>query len=125
MNQRFSMDVTPVIEAAGPSHEEIGAPRLDGVIFCVDCVCLLVIMHHIHLRFVINHYDVDGVLPKSPQSGSVLVGLLVRHHVLRDLGLLITSLSVGRWGSLGEIHIGSFYECASADPALLLWHCSF
>src|SRR5438445_8148547 len=42
--------------------------RLDGVdVSRVLCV-LLVVLHYIHLRFVLNHFDVDGRLPNRALS---------------------------------------------------------
>ena len=47
---------------------------------------LLVTLHHIHLRFVLNDYPVENVLP-GVLSRVVYVGILRRHYFLRDLGV--------------------------------------
>ncbi|HEV7444273.1 MAG TPA: acyltransferase [Steroidobacteraceae bacterium] len=111
-----------MIEAASPSHEESGRPRLHGVDILRGLCVLLVIMHHIHLRFVINHYDVDGVLPKVLNQVLFWSGYYAVITFFVISGFLITSLSVGRWGPLGEIHVGSFYGMRAARilPCLLL-----
>ena len=70
---------------------------------------LLVVLHHIHLRFTLNHYEVANLLPKPLGrtlfwSGyySVIVFFVIS-------GYLITNLSLRRWSSLGRIDVRAFY----------------
>lgn len=44
--------------------EATGRFRLDGVDAIRGLAVVMVVMHHIHLRFWLNDYPVDGVLPK-------------------------------------------------------------
>lgn len=96
--------------------------RLNGVDVLRGLCVLLVVMYHIHLRFVINHYDVDDTLPKLPNQVLFWSGYYAVIIFFVISGFLITSLSIRRWGSLGHIHIGHFYGMRASRilPCLLL-----
>lgn len=96
--------------------------RLAGVDVLRGIAALLVVLHHVHLRFVIQRHDVADLLP-TPLSNvlfwsgyySVIVFFVIS-------GFLITSLSLRRWGSPAGIPLGGFYRLRAARllPCLLL-----
>jgi len=99
-----------------------GAPRSAGVDVLRGICVILVVLYHIHLRFLLNQFDVNGLFPDwlSPvlfQSGyfSVMMFFVIS-------GFLITRLSLRRWGSLGQIDLRTFYRLrfARIAPCLLL-----
>jgi peptidoglycan/LPS O-acetylase OafA/YrhL len=110
------------METTGTQPEESGRFRLDGVDVLRGLCVLLVVMHHIHLRFVINHYDVDAVMPKLLNQVLFWSGYYAVITFFVISGFLITRLSVRRWGSLEKVHIGRFYRMRAARilPCLLL-----
>jgi peptidoglycan/LPS O-acetylase OafA/YrhL len=96
-------------------------PRLDGVDVLRGLCVLLVVLHHIHLRFVLNHYDVDA-LPGILNQVLFWSGYYAVITFFVISGFLITRLSVRRWGSLEKVHVGHFYRMRAARilPCLLL-----
>src|ERR1700736_2765752 len=96
--------------------------RLDGVDVLRGLCVLLVVLHHIHLRFVLNHFDVDARLPKIPNQVLFWSGYYSVITFFVISGFLITGLSVRRWGRLESVHIGRFYNMRMARiiPCLLL-----
>ena len=97
-------------------------PRLRGVDVLRGLSVLLVVMHHIHLRFVLNHYEVDGVLPTILNQVLFWSGYYAVIIFFVISGFLITSLSMERWGPPGNLQLGRFYEMRAARilPCLLL-----
>jgi peptidoglycan/LPS O-acetylase OafA/YrhL len=96
--------------------------RLAGVDVLRGLCVLLVVLHHIHLRFVLNHYAVDDVLPKMLNQVLFWSGYYSVITFFVISGFLITGLSIRRWGSLGDVHAGRFYgmRMARIVPCLLL-----
>ena len=102
--------------------DEAGRYRLSGVDVLRGLSVLLVTLHHIHLRFWINDYNVDGVLPKTLNQVLFWSGYYAVIVFFVISGFLITGLSIRRWGQLSHIHVGRFYRMRAARilPSLLL-----
>jgi len=96
--------------------------RVEGIDVLRGLAVVLVVLHHIHLRFRLNHYPVAGLLPAP--LGTVLFGSgyysVITFFVIS--GFLIASLSLRRWGSLDGIPLSRFYRLRGARilPCLLL-----
>lgn len=107
---------------ASPQFDVSERFRLDGVDALRGLSVLLVVLHHIHLRFVLNKFDVDGWLPRIPNQVLFWSGYYAVITFFVISGFLITRLSLGRWGTLGNVHIGRFYQMRIARiiPCLLL-----
>jgi peptidoglycan/LPS O-acetylase OafA/YrhL len=110
------------MQSISTQPEESARFRLDGVDVLRGLCVLLVVMHHIHLRFVINHYDVDAALPKLLNQVLFWSGYYAVITFFVISGFLITRLSIRRWESLEKVHIGRFYTMRAARilPCLLL-----
>jgi len=96
--------------------------RLAGVDVLRGLCVLLVVLHHINLRFLLNHFPVQHALPATLQQVLFWSGYYAVVAFFVVSGFLITGLSLRRWGSLGCVQIGSFYRMrfARIAPCLLL-----
>jgi len=106
--------------SADPSDP--GRLRLEGVDVLRGLSVLLVVLHHIHLRFVLNDYPVDALLPKTLNQVLFWSGYYAVISFFVISGFLITNLSIRRWGPLKAIHVRRFYRMRMARilPCLLL-----
>ena len=102
--------------------EATGRFRLDGVDAIRGLAVVMVVMHHIHLRFWLNDYPVDGVLPKPVNQLMFWSGYYAVIAFFVISGFLITNLSIRRWGSPGSIRVAHFYgmRIARIVPCLIL-----
>jgi len=96
--------------------------RLAGVDVLRGISVLLVTLHHIHLRFWLNGYGVDDVLPKPLNQVLFWRGYYAVIMFFVISGFLITGLSIRRWGQLAQVHAGRFYAMRAARilPCLIL-----
>lgn len=85
------------------------------------CV-LLVTLHHIHLRFKLNRFDVSSLLPEPVARVVFWSGYFAVITFFAISGFLITALSLRRWTSLDQISWRQFYwlRFARIAPCLLL-----
>ncbi len=99
-----------------------GQSRLPGVDLLRGLAVLLVLLHHIHLRFEFNDYDTDGWLPRAWNQLFWWSGYQAVIAFFVISGFLITRLSISRWGPLGHVPIRAFYalRVARIVPCLLL-----
>jgi peptidoglycan/LPS O-acetylase OafA/YrhL len=88
--------------------------RLEGVDVLRGLSVLLVTLHHIHLRFVLNDYPVERVLPGLLNRVVFMSGYYAVIIFFVISGFLITRLSIARWGELGQVHVGRFYAMRAA-----------
>jgi peptidoglycan/LPS O-acetylase OafA/YrhL len=99
-----------------PSHRVRGIDALRGL------AVVLVVLHHINLRFQIDDYDVAGLLPGSVGTALFWSGYYSVITFFVISGFLITTLSIRRWISLERIPLSRFYRLRGARilPCLLL-----
>lgn len=97
-------------------------PRIPGIDVLRGLAVLFVVLHHIHLRFLIQRYDVARLLPRPVSDVLFWSGYYAVVAFFVISGFLITSLSLRRWGELGSVPIGRFYQLRAARvlPCLLL-----
>jgi peptidoglycan/LPS O-acetylase OafA/YrhL len=88
--------------------------RLEGVDVLRGLSVLLVTLHHIHLRYWLNDYPVNHVLPDLLNRVTFWSGYYAVIIFFVISGFLITRLSIARWGQLGKVHVGRFYVMRAA-----------
>ena len=96
--------------------------RLPGVDVLRGLAAMLVVLHHIYIRFRINGYHVESFLPEGLDAVLFRTGYqsVVCFFVIS--GFLITRLSLRRWGSVDRISPTAFFGLRAARilPCLLL-----
>lgn len=90
-------------DARGRIAHYAGIDALRGL-----CV-LAVALHHVHLRFALNHYDVAALAPKPLARVLFWSGYYAVIVFFVISGFLITTLSIERWRSLARIDVRAFY----------------
>jgi peptidoglycan/LPS O-acetylase OafA/YrhL len=98
-----------------PGHRVRGIDALRGL------AVVLVVLHHINLRFDIYGYDVAGLLPGPVDKALFWSGYYSVMSFFVISGFLITTLSIRRWTVLGRIALSGFYRLRGARilPCLL------
>src|SRR5690348_9459231 len=98
------------------------AGRMPGVDVLRGLAAMLIVLHHIHIRFRILGYHVPAFLPERVMTLLFSAGYYYVICFFVISGFLITRLSVRRWGSLQQIPPAAFYGLRAARivPCLLL-----
>jgi peptidoglycan/LPS O-acetylase OafA/YrhL len=96
--------------------------RSDGIDALRGLCVVLVTLHHIHLRFKFNRYDMGALLPEPVARVLFWSGYFAVITFFVISGFLITRLSLRRWASLDRISWRQFYwlRFARIAPCLLL-----
>ena len=85
-------------------------PQRSAGIDVLRGVCvLLVTLHHIHLRFRLNRFDVKALLPAPVAQVVFWSGYFAVIAFFVISGFLITNLSLRRWTSLDQLSWRQFY----------------
>src|SRR4051812_14152265 len=100
----------PAMTTAHLARELSPDRRVPGIDVLRGAAVILVVLHHIHLRFQIRHYDVASLLPKPVAQVLFWSGYYAVIAFFVISGFLITSLSLRRWGALGGISAPAFYR---------------
>jgi peptidoglycan/LPS O-acetylase OafA/YrhL len=98
------------------------AERLPGVDVLRGLAAMLVVLHHIHIRFRINGYTVPAFLPDGAAKVLLWTGYYSVIGFFVISGFLITRLSLRRWSDLDRVSPVAFYGLRAARilPCLLL-----
>jgi peptidoglycan/LPS O-acetylase OafA/YrhL len=96
--------------------------RMPGIDVLRGFAVFLVVLHHIHLRFLIQRYDVATLFPSAVSDVLFRSGYFAVVTFFVISGFLITTLSLRRWGSLASVPVGAFYRLRAARvlPCLIL-----
>ena len=96
--------------------------RVDGIDLLRGIAIFLVLMNHVNMRLFLTKVPYTQGLPHQLVASLVWHGQLGVHIFFAVSGFLITSTTLRRWGSLGNISVRDFYwlRFARIAPLLLL-----
>lgn len=94
--------------------------RLDGVDLLRGLAIFFVLMNHVNMRLLLADVPYTAGLPRQLVASLVWNGQFGVQIFFAVSGFLITSITLRRWGSLGDINIRDFYRLRFARIAPLL-----
>jgi len=97
-----------------------GWARLDGVDILRGLAIFFVLMNHVNIRLLLAHVPYTQGLPRQLVASLVWNGQFGVQMFFAVSGFLITSTTLRRWGSLGDINVRHFYKLRFARIAPLL-----
>jgi peptidoglycan/LPS O-acetylase OafA/YrhL len=98
-----------------------GWARLDGVDLLRGLAIFFVLMNHVNMRLLIANVPYTNGLPDQLVSSLVWNGQHGVQIFFAVSGFLITSMTLGRWGSLSRVKVRDFYLMRFARIAPLLF----
>jgi peptidoglycan/LPS O-acetylase OafA/YrhL len=111
------------IHRTSPVFSTVGAhswARLDGVDILRGLAIFFVLMNHVNMRLVLAKIPYTQGLPSQLVSSLVWNAQYGVQMFFAVSGFLITSTSIGRWGSLSRVSVRDFYALRFARIAPLL-----
>jgi peptidoglycan/LPS O-acetylase OafA/YrhL len=106
--------------ADSTSHSD-GGKRLDGIDLLRGLAIFFVLMNHINIRLLGADVLYTRFLPAQLVHFLVWNGQLGVQMFFAVSGFLITSITLRRWGSLGQVSLRDFYRLRFARIAPLLF----
>jgi peptidoglycan/LPS O-acetylase OafA/YrhL len=99
-----------------------GGDRLPGIDVLRGVAAILVVLHHIHIRFRFHGYEMPPYLPEGVSTLMFWTGYYAVVCFFVISGFLITRLSLRRWSSPQQLSPAAFYGLRAARilPCLLL-----
>ena len=94
--------------------------RLDGVDILRGLAILFVLMNHVNMRLLIAHVPYTAGLSRQLVASLVWNGQFGVQMFFAVSGFLITSTTLRRWGTLGDVNVRDFYKLRFARIAPLL-----
>jgi len=108
------------VALAGSTNQSDGGTRLDGIDLLRGLAIFFVLMNHINIRLLGADVLYTRFLPAQLVHFLVWNGQLGVQMFFAVSGFLITSISLRRWGSLGQVSLRGFYRLRFARIAPLL-----
>ena len=105
---------------AGSTNQSDGAKRLDGIDLLRGLAIFFVLMNHINIRLLGADVLYTRFAPAQLVHFLVWNGQLGVQMFFAVSGFLITSITLRRWGSLGQVSLRDFYRLRFARIAPLL-----
>jgi peptidoglycan/LPS O-acetylase OafA/YrhL len=108
------------VALADSTNQSDGGKRLDGIDLLRGLAIFFVLMNHVNIRLLGADVLYTRFLPAQLVHFLVWNGQLGVQMFFAVSGFLITSITLRRWGSLGEVSLRDFYRLRFARIAPLL-----
>jgi peptidoglycan/LPS O-acetylase OafA/YrhL len=109
------------VALADSTSQSDGGKRLDGIDLLRGLAIFFVLMNHINIRLLSADVLYTRFLPAQLVHFLVWNGQLGVQMFFAVSGFLITSITLRRWGSLGQVSLRDFYRLRFARIAPLLF----
>ena len=106
---------------AGSTNQSDDGKRLDGIDLLRGLAIFFVLMNHVNIRLLGADVLYTRFLPAQLVHFLVWNGQLGVQMFFAVSGFLITSITLRRWGSLGQVNLRDFYRLRFARIAPLLF----